>query len=321
MQSKPLKHIVTLGLLIMAGNTYSQFGGNNLFEVQWGNLPDEEPAGLISNYNQLNLHYRYKGFKASGRMEYFINEFSERSYINPSQLQLQYKSKSLEFKAGTFYDMLGNGLLLRAYDVPSSVFEAPGYRVRHGFYKDLLGFSGEYSGDVFHIKALYGKPLLNVLPPTEDWKERRAEDLYAVNPGVTIGEQNIDLNYMYSTQSGDVHHLSSLQATGNLPLDFSYNIEVAAELGTGMPVFTGPESTHAIYASLMYSGFNLGGSLEFKDYKNFVLGSGYNDPPTLVKEHSYKVLNRSTHVPLLNNERGYQAGEFITALKRAICLP
>jgi hypothetical protein len=160
---------------------------------------------------------------------------------------------------------------------------------------------------VFRLKALYGKPLLNVLPPTQDWKDRRSEDLYAVSPGLTIGEQNIDLNYLYSTSSSASKHYSSVQLTGNLPYDFSYNAEMAAELGTGIPVFSGPESVHGLYASLMYSGFSFGGSLEFKDYSNFSLGSPYNDPPTLVKEHSYKVLNRSTHVPLLSNERGFQA--------------
>ena len=203
--------------------------------------------------------------------------------------------------------MLGNGLLLRAYDTPGSVFESQGYRVRHGFYRDMFGFLGEYSGDVFRLKALYGKPLLNVLPPTLEWPERRSEDLYALSPGVSIGEQNIDLNYLYNITSTGNHHYTSAQITGNLPYDFSYNVELAAELGTGIPLFSGPESIHGLYASLMYSGFRFGGSFELKNYSNFSLGSAYNDPPTLVREHSYKVLNRSTHVPLLTSESGFQS--------------
>jgi len=291
---------------MMSGNVYSQFGGNNLFEFQLGNVPNSEPAALASNFNQLNLHYRYKGFKASGRVEYFINEFSERRYISPSQLQVQYKTKSFLFKGGNYYDMIGNGLLLRAYDIPGSIFESQGYRVKQGFYRDLFGFSGEYSGDVFRLKVLYGKPLVTELPPTVDWKERRSQDLYALNPGFTIGEQNIDLNYLYTSHSTGSHHYSSAHIAGNLPLDFSYNAEFAAELGTGVPIFSGSESTHALFTSLVYSGLHAGGSLEFKDYSNFSLGSGFNDPPTLVKEHSFKVLNRSTHLPLLSNERGFQ---------------
>ncbi|MFC2113563.1 hypothetical protein ACFLTA_09875 [Bacteroidota bacterium] len=72
----------------MFSTLYSQFGGNNLFEVQLGNIPGALPADLVSNYNQLNLHYRYKGFKASGRLEYFVNKYPERRYVSPTQLQL-----------------------------------------------------------------------------------------------------------------------------------------------------------------------------------------------------------------------------------------
>lgn len=44
----------------------------------------------------------------------------------------------------------------------------------------------------------------------------------------------------------------------------------------------------------------------FATYHNLIIGKGISDPPTLVKEHSYKLLNRSTHVSDLGDERGYQ---------------
>lgn len=34
---------------------HSQFSGNNIMEVQIGNVPDTDPPWLVSNYNQLNL--------------------------------------------------------------------------------------------------------------------------------------------------------------------------------------------------------------------------------------------------------------------------
>ncbi len=307
MKPRPLKYVIYGGLIMMSSNMHGQFGGNNLFEFQAGNVPGDEPGGLLANYDQLNLHYRYGGLKASGRFEYFLNTFPERRYISPSQLQLEYSRKNLEFRAGNYFEMLGNGLLLRAYDIPGSVFESQGYRVRHGFYRDLFGLAGEYAGEVFRLKALYGKPLASEFPPTLGWKERRAADVVAVNPGISLGEQHFDVNYLYHIFPSGSDHYTSVQAAGNLPYDFSYNLELAAELGTGQPVFSAPESTHALYASLAYTGEKLGGSLEFKDYRNFLIGSGFNDPPTLVREHAYKVLNRSTHVPLLTNERGFQA--------------
>jgi hypothetical protein len=301
-----LKYSLHIVLLFISIPGHSQFSGNNIMEVQIGNIPDTDPPWLLSSYNQLNLQYRYKGFKASTRGEYFINEFNERRYINLSQLQVRYSKKSLQFTAGHFYDLLGNGLLLRAYDIPGTVFESQGYRVRHGFYRDLLGASGVYQGKRFHLKALYGKPLINVLPPTVDFNERRKDNIYAVNTGYAIWGQSLNANYLLNAPSGEHHHFGSVNITGNLPLDFSYNTEFAAEFGTGQPLFSTEQSRHAIYASLVYAGVNFGGSLEWKKYRNFFLGSGFNDPPTLVKEHSYKVLNRSTHVTQLGNERGYQ---------------
>lgn len=92
MKLNSLKYIVSIAFLIMSGSAHSQFGGNNLFDFQLGNVPGGEPATLVSNYNQLNLNYRHKGFKASGRFEYFINQFPERRYFKPTQLQLPYSS-------------------------------------------------------------------------------------------------------------------------------------------------------------------------------------------------------------------------------------
>src|SRR5262249_50073801 len=45
-------------------------------------------------------------------------------------------------------------------------------------------------------------------------------------------------------------------------------------------------------------------SAEWKDYTRFRLG--YNDPPSLVREQSFVLLNRTTHVLDADDERGYQ---------------
>jgi hypothetical protein len=51
-------------------------------------------------------------------------------------------------------------------------------------------------------------------------------------------------------------------------------------------------------------GWTAGASWEFKDYQNFELA--VNEPPTLVREHSFALLNRSTHVLQPSQERGTQ---------------
>ncbi|NQU84384.1 MAG: hypothetical protein HQ541_01365, partial [Mariniphaga sp.] len=71
------------------------------------------------------------------------------------------------------------------------------------------------------------------------------------------------------------------------------------------------ENSYGIYLNLNYTTSGFGLSLEYKDYHNFFIGSGLSDPSTLVKEHSYRLLNRSTHVTELYDESGVQAEIFI----------
>jgi len=66
------------------------------------------------------------------------------------------------------------------------------------------------------------------------------------------------------------------------------------------------QSRYGLYGSLGFALGSFGLSLEYKNYHNLFIGSGISDPPTAVREHKYKVLNRSTHVPQLSDESGMQ---------------
>ena len=59
-------------------------------------------------------------------------------------------------------------------------------------------------------------------------------------------------------------------------------------------------------------------SFEYKNYNRFVIGAGINEPPAGIKEHTYSVLNRSTHVLQPDNEAGYQFELFYTLLNNSI---
>jgi len=67
---------------------------------------------------------------------------------------------------------------------------------------------------------------------------------------------------------------------------------------------TGDRDTFALYAgaNLLWGPFGL--SAEWKDYRGFRLG--FNDPPSLVREHAFALLNRNTHVLDAERERGFQ---------------
>jgi len=64
------------------------------------------------------------------------------------------------------------------------------------------------------------------------------------------------------------------------------------------------------YLGVNYTSKKAGIALEYKNYQNFLIDDGLNDPPSLVREQSYRLLNRVTHVPLIHDEWGYQVEFF-----------
>jgi hypothetical protein len=62
--------------------------------------------------------------------------------------------------------------------------------------------------------------------------------------------------------------------------------------------------SQSVFVDEILPGLRWGTSWEYKDYQNFELG--VNEPPTLVREHSFALLNRATHVLLPQQEAGYQ---------------
>ena len=66
----------------------------------------------------------------------------------------------------------------------------------------------------------------------------------------------------------------------------------------------GDDHAHGLYASTGLTWGPLGFSGEWKDYHSMLLG--VNDPPSLVREQSYTLLNRTTHQLNARDERGYQ---------------
>lgn len=284
----------------------AQINGNNLMEYQLGNIPDTDPSDLSSLYNQLNLQYRQKSFKASFRLEQFYSTDSvKRDYQKLSQFLFQYKFKRLELQVGNSYETLGRGLLLRSFEIPASIKEEKYYRIRQGFYRDIQGVSVKYSGDIFSLKAIRGKPLNISYPPGNDMQ--RTELVEAVQPEINVWNQGLGLMGLRHNDQGINTYYSGIFIQGSLPLNFSYYTEYARDMSKNSNVLEfGESDRYGVYFSLNHSWGSYGASLELKKYNDFIIGTGISDPPTLVKEHAYHLLNRSTHITQLYNESGYQ---------------
>jgi len=308
---------ILLVISMVGSLAYGQLTGNNLFEYQLGNLPYADPSDLSAHYDQLNLGYRYKNLKATLRYEHFLSQNEGSSYATLSQFQVRYRKEKMELKVGNFNETLGNGLLVRGYEIAGSVFEEESYRSRYGFYRDMLGFSAKYSGDIWYVQALRGKSLVNTLPPTLSMEERRIDLVEGVETGISLYQQTIGLILMRNSNPFEQDHFYSLLFSGSVLGVVSYNLEYAHNLGKDQPWFAmSEESRYGFYGSLSFSLGSFGLSFEYKNYHDLLIGTGISDPPTAVKEHKYKVLNRSIHVPQLTDESGIQVEAFYTFKNR-----
>lgn len=290
---------------------FAQFSGFNLAEYQLGNIPGDEPQYVHSIYDQLNLAYRLKGFRASVRLENYYSGDSDRThYSKITQYSLNYLKKGLELKAGNFYETLGKGLLYRGYKIKNSIYEDQIYRVKQGFYRDTRGAAGSYSNRFLTVKALRGRSLVNQLPPTHE--DNRPDLVTAGEINLRFSNQIIGGIILQNENEQKKSNYVSVLTGGNLFTHFDYSAEIAHQINNESRFFRfGEEDSYGIYFNLNYSSSGLGISLEYKDYRNLFIGSGISDPPTLVKEHVYRLLNRSTHVPYFFDESGWQTEVFI----------
>lgn len=287
---------------------WAQISGFNLFEFQLGNTPFAEPDDLTTGYDQLNVSYRDGPVEAAVRVEQFLAPPREREYRQLSQYRLSYDRGGAEVAVGHFYEMLGRGLLLRAYEIPGVVFEDAAFRVRQGFYRDVEGVRLGYRDDTFAVTALRGRPLVNVLPPTVPRDDRRPDLIEAADGEVRLRGYALGGTFLRNNTDEGYAEYAALRLDGTLPLGFSAYAEVARQVGEGHPLSDfGDEATYAGYGSLAFAHLRFGASVEYKAYRDFFLGSGFNDPPSLIREHPYVVLNRSTHVLNVDDERGVQA--------------
>ncbi|MTI87170.1 MAG: hypothetical protein FH748_04290 [Balneolaceae bacterium] len=293
---------------------HAQIYGSNTFEFQYGNLPFEEDTDLTTSYDLLNLYYDQGNISAYGRFEQFLTPHESRNYFKLTQKRLQYEDDHFEVKVGNFYKTIGRGLLLRSYEIPGSVYEDNFYRTRYAFNRDQEGISLGYSSDHIEIVALHAKPLFNPLPPNFEPDSLRRPDLVEAIEASIILTKDLTVGGAYMRSSSDTdansyREFGSFILNANLPFQLQLYSEYAFETDVSLFGFN-PEDSYALYTGLNYYYGSFGLSAEYKNYNSFKIGSGFNDPPSLIKEHTYPVLNRSTHVLNTSNETGFQVEAF-----------
>ncbi len=282
----------------------AQFRGTNIAEFQFGKIPTEVNDEFPSIYDRANLSYRYKKFTASATIENYYTKFPDRNFTALSQFALRYNNKHWDLKVGNIYETLGRGTLLRAFEVKGAILEDIGFRTRNYFHRDILGASAKYKSKKFSVQLMHGDVLNNLIPPTLTNSERRTDQYNSLSVEYKYYKKHkielIGFNFKKDNSPDDNFVSGSLN--GPLPLNINYYLEFTQGITNNeRKAFIG--GLTGLVGSLSYS-------LEYKNYKNLILGSGINEPAQMVKDQTYRMLNRSTHVSNPDNEEGYQIDLF-----------
>lgn len=299
-QNNSVRGILCVLFCFLFFSVQAQFSGSNLMEFQYGKIPTEVNDAFPSIYNRTILNYRFKKFTASTTIENYYTKFSDRNYTDLSQLSLRYKHKKWDIKLGNFYETLGRGTLLRAFEIKGALLEDIGFRSRNYFHRDILGASVKYKTKKYTIHLMHGDVLDNLLPPTKSLSERRTNRYTSVSGDFKYYKKHraklILLSFKRDEQDAEYFMANSLKG----PLVGSMNYFIEYSLGitnTSQSAFYG--GVTGLVGALSYS-------LEYRSYRNIILGSGINEPPPVIKMQTYRMLNRSIHVSNPDNEDGYQ---------------
>lgn len=301
-----LKWVFSIFLLGYSTLAIAQFRGNNLLEYQFGKLPTDTVSSFSTVYDRLVMDYTLKKFKFGATLETFYSPFDGRSYIRPNQVRLQYRSKGFEVKLGNFYETIGRGSLLRSFEIPGAILEDITFRSRHYFNRDVAGALVKYRHKKFSGKLLYGSPLNNIFPTNQPVDVRRSDRIGAVYLDYQVGKQTIGAGTMNLTNELEDNWYVLLTGQGKIIPQIDYYTEFSRNVNEDAFFDFDDDASFSFYANMNVNIGNFGLTAEYKNYKNFVLGSGINEPPAAVKQHTYRTLNRSTHVLQPLNESGYQ---------------
>jgi len=332
-RGRSLQSVLTslaLASLALAAPAGAQLAGSNLLIAQLGNWPPSLPGrgtpDRESFYDLLDVQLLSGAFLAGARFETDRNSDLENEYEGFTRRFVDWSDAGFHVRVGNVTTILGRGLVHRSFELPGVVLEDTGFRTRYTPSRDVDGALAELERGPVSLRALAGAPSEGTVSLA---KERVQEvprhsghiaggQLAVALPrearlGAAVLRTNGGVNpatglpRQHAVGSGFVE-LDPMRALGLAGPSLPTYAEYAQEdrtFGQWWALAHTDRTPHALYAgtNLLWGPVTL--SLEWKDYAQFRLG--VNDPPSLIREHTAVLLNRTTHVLLAQREEGYQA--------------
>lgn len=207
---------------------------------------------------------------------------------------VKYKSEKFIMTLGNFYTLFGRGMTLRSY-------EERNIRVDNS----LDGLLLETNPGKIRLVALTGRMSSNDPIYFPNIPRTKVDQLHAIDL-----EADVARNLKVGTS-----FLSSRQGINPFP-----RTELAAVRGEGSVwlfdfygeygQLSGNKDGKGIYIATSFNRRGLGVSAEFKRYRDYSFSASdfteYNNPPALVREHTFTLLNRHPHQLNADDEKGFQ---------------
>ena len=306
--------------LLAAPRAAAQVAFSNLAIALAGNVPYTLPENRTDLYDQFQADALLGALRLGGRLE--IRENSERrlTYREITQRYAEWRDQGLSVRVGNLYTLTGRGLIQRAFELPGVVIDQPGTRSEFGFSRDIDGVLAEGRWGPLEARGYGGTPNGGTASASPDEFQSQYEGQ------VTGGQLGVDVwrgarvgagyartsvvNAFVDRQDElgtgfaefDPLRLVGLDAVA-LPLYAEY-AQLNRSFGQWWSLERGDRVPHALYVSSNLIAGPVAISAEWKDYRRFRLGT--NDPPSLVREHAFALLNRATHVLEADGEHGFQ---------------
>lgn len=272
-----------------------QFSGNNYTQYSVDQLNRDQ---YFENWTEVNLNYQRWRVGFRYEMHLPAQPFSQdTSGQGIYQKFLEYRGKNLTITAGNFYTMLGRGLVLRSYENRNLRWDT-----------NIEGLKLDYSSRYVGLRLLGGR--------SRDRAGRRQNTFQA-------GE--IRLKPLKGFQVGGSYLTNRIPSRGRVhwgsvfsEFQVGPNVFYAEYAGKDYPQSL--PSGHAFYFSGNIFLQKLSLFAEIKNYLQFDLTEGvtYNNPPSVIREHLYTLLNRHQKVEEPNDEKGFLVEAVYPILPRGI---
>ena len=203
---------------------------------------------------------------------------------------VEYHRDNIEARFGNYYAMFGRGLVLRSYEDRNTRVDT-----------NLEGVSFDIAYDRLSATFLSGRP--------KDPAGDRIDLLHGTDVNLNpVGGLSLGGSYMINRPIPENREKAKI-ASGRVEFSLSNSNlvwDVYGEYGER----TNPRGKGA-YVSSSFTTAGFGLSLEYKYYDRFFFQTEnelvtYNNPPALVREHAYTLLNRDPHELDADDEVGIQ---------------